>query len=355
MTRNRRGGAAHDGDAAGPPVGAGSAHVAAAAAAPDPGTERPSLVQRAKALLDWWQHTRPARANARFGARAGGVLTGGIAYATLFSVFAAMTIGYSVFMAVLGKNEALRSSVIDAVADALPGLVKNESNPKGLIDPDSIHLNAGLTVAGVVAIVVLLLSAISATAALQTAVRQMFADDRPAGNAVVGKLRQLGGFAGFALAVLVFAVLSTAAVSVTQWVLAAAHWGSGSTIALRAVGVLVAFVVDAATFVLIVRLLAGLHPPRRDLLWGAVIAGVGIGVVRLLGTSVVAGSVQKNPLLGSIVVVLTLLVWVNLLARIVLLAAAWTADPPYTGGGPEPAERRPAEPPETGQARVAVS
>ena len=75
--------------------------------------------------------------------------------------------------------------------------------------------------------------------------------------------------------------------------------------------------------------LAGEHAPWRDLRWGAVIAGVGIGVVRILGTEVVAGSVNKNPLFTSVAVIVTLLVWVNLIARIVLLAAAWTADPPF--------------------------
>lgn len=42
----------------------------------------------------------------------------------------------------------------------------------------------------------------------------------------------------------------------------------------------------------------------------------------------VAGSATKNPVLASFAVVVTLLVWVNLIARIVLLAAAWTANPP---------------------------
>ena len=59
------------------------------------------------------------------------------------------------------------------------------------------------------------------------------------------------------------------------------------------------------------------------------LAASGLAVVRILGTTVVAGSVSKNPLFTSVTVLVTLLVWVNLVARIVLLAAAWTADPPY--------------------------
>lgn len=355
MIRNRRRGAAHDGEAAGPPAGAGSAHLAAAAAAPDPGTDRPSIVQRAKALLDWVQRTRPARANARFGYKGGGLLTGGIAYATLFSVFAGLTIGYTVFMAVLGKNEKLRESVVTAISNTLPGIIKSSPDDKtGVIDPTSLKLSTGLTTAGIVAFVVLVLSAISATAALQTAVRAMFTDEG-GGNAIAGKARQLGGFAAFAVAILVSAILTTAMASVTQWVLGRLDWGGGTTSALRVVGALVAFVIDAGMFVLVVRFLAGQRPPWRDQLWGAAIAAVGIGVVRWLGTSVVAGSATRNPALAPFAVIVTLLVWVNLIARIVLLASAWTANPPLRVAPPAPPKEQERDLPREGEARVALS
>src|SRR3954451_15034916 len=173
-------------DEVGPAAGAGAAHAHAAAAVPDAEARAPtrSLVERAKAALAWWNHTRPARANARFGSHGGGVLTGGIAYAALFSVFAALTIGYTVFMAVLGGNDELRQKVLDAVNAYLPGLI-DTGDGEGVISPDSLTLSHGLTIAGIVAVVVLLLSAIAAMAALRTAVRAMFADAGPAGNVVL--------------------------------------------------------------------------------------------------------------------------------------------------------------------------
>jgi membrane protein len=94
---------------------------------------------------------------------------------------------------------------------------------------------------------------------------------------------------------------------------------------------------EVAGFLLIVVVLAGIRPPWRDLRQGALIAGVGLGVVRVLGTSVVSGSVGSNPVLASFAVIVVLLLWLNLVARIVLLAAAWTADPQ-----PEPAADDPA-------------
>ncbi|MEN0129992.1 MAG: YihY/virulence factor BrkB family protein [Brevundimonas sp.] len=306
------------------PVGAGRAHLDAPADDSTPPDR--SVVARAKALFAWAQATRPMRANARFVMRGGGVLTGGIAYAALFSVFAALTIGYTIFMAVLGDNEELRQKVLDAINETLPGLLRMHGSGSG-IDPNSLQISGGLTFAGIVAVVVLLLSALSATAALRTGIRAMFDDERPS-NAIEGKVRQLGGLGALAAAVLLSAILTTVLGSVVQWVLAALGWGDAGGILLRVVGIAVAFFIDAATFVLVVCLLGSQNPPRRDLLQGALIAAVGIGVVRFLGTSVVAASATKNPLFASATVLVTLLIWVNLIARIVLLAAAWVADPP---------------------------
>jgi len=289
------------------------------------------VVARVQALLAWWQRTRPARANARFGEAGGGVLTGGIAYAALFSVFAGLTIGYTVFMAVLGGNESLRQSVLDAIDANLPGLVDTGGDSSGLIDPESLQFSAGLGLASIIAFVVLLMSAISAMAALRTAARAMFGEPASGGeNAVLDKARQLGAFVGLGVAILLSAVLGIATTTAADWLLGLVGLedSTAGAITVRVLGILVAFVVDAATFCLIVVLLAGIRPPWKDLRGGAIIAGIGLGVVRVLGTSVVAGSASKNALLTSFAVIVTLLVWMNLISRIVLLAAAWTADPP---------------------------
>jgi len=294
---------------------------------------RGGIVARARVVLAWWQQTRAARANARFGAAGGGVLTGGIAYAALFSVFAALTIAYTAFVAVLGRDAQLRRDVLSSVSASLPGLVDTGSGD-GLVKPDDLVLGAGLNVAGAVAVVVLLLSATSALAALRTAVRAMFDERSGGGNALTGKLREVAGLVGMALAFLVSAALGLAVTSAAGWLLRLVGLGAGVGAATTVLGLGVALVVDAATFVLVVRVLAGIHPPWHDLRQGALICAVGVGVVRLLGASVVAGGARQNAVLASFAAVVTLLVWINLIARIVLLSAAWTADPPVAAAGP---------------------
>ena len=161
---------------------------------------------RAKALVLRWKHTRPGRANARFRARSGGVLSGGIAYAALFSVFAALTISYTAFIAVLGDNDELREQVLLAIDATCPtcstrgtGRARSTRRRSSCHQPD---------VAGIVAVVVLLLSAIAAMAALRT-VGARDVRDEVGGNPMVGKARDLGGFVGMAFAVLLSAMLTT--------------------------------------------------------------------------------------------------------------------------------------------------
>jgi membrane protein len=296
-------------------------------APPAPAGRWARVVQRLKDLWSWWQRTRAARALARFGAAGGGVLTGGIAFNALFSVFAALTLGWTIFMAVLGGNDALREDVLAAIDANLPGLI-DTGDGSGLVDPDDLILSAQLSLTSLAAIVVLLLSASRFMAALRVAVRAVLGVASDPGNLLAGKLRELAAMAGVGLAILLSAVLSLALTSLTGAVLGAVGWEEAGRAVGAVVGVLVSFVVDAAMFVLIVRVLAGVRPPTRDLVWGAVGAAVGMGALRLLGTSVVAGSTERNALLAGFTVLITLLLWVNLLARVVLLAAAWTADPP---------------------------
>lgn len=328
-----------------PAPGDDRTHGAHPAAAPQRRTPWARLLARLGELWGWWQGTRAARALARFGAAGGGVLTGGIAYSALFSVSAALALGYTIFMAVLGDNEALRRDVLTTVDASLPGLI--DVGDGGLIRPDDLVFNAGLNVAGIAAVAVLLFSASLSMAALRTAVRAVLGVPTAAQNLVLGKLREVVAVFGMAVTILVSTVLTLAVTGLADWLLTLLTLDEAARVVGRVVGVVVAFTMDAAVFVVLVRGLANVRPPRRDLLGGALIAATGIGAVRLLGTSIVAGSADRSALLASFAVLLTLLVWINLLARIVLLAAAWTADPPppdeddvVADGGPVPSTVR---------------
>lgn len=284
-----------------------------------------AVVARVQRVLAWWNGTRIGRSLSRYGQVNGGLLCGGIAYSALFSVFAGLTIGFTVFTAVLGRNEALRDSVLDAVDGALPGLVRT-GDRDGIVDPDQLGLSAGLSIASIVAAVVLLFSAISCMSAIRSGVRAMFGLTGSS-HAVGDKLRALAGLVGVGLALLLSAVSGLVLSGLSRWLTGLLGIEETKRVLLQGLGFVVTVGVDLALFVLIVVLLCGLRPARRDLLLGGLLAAVAWGAVRIAGTSVVAGGADSNPLLASFAVLVTLLVWMNLFARILLTAAAFTADP----------------------------
>ncbi len=153
----------------------------------------PSLVERIKALVSWVQGTRIMRGMSRYGNARGGLLAGGIAYSALFSITAALTVAWTIFMATLGNNPEMRESVIGAINTALPGILDDGSNG-GLIDPDALILTGGLSIASIIAGGVLLWTAISIMTGLSRSIRAMFGINQVVENGVVNILRSFGGF-----------------------------------------------------------------------------------------------------------------------------------------------------------------
>lgn len=288
------------------------------------------VVARVKHLAEWAKHTRIARALARYSAARGALLAGGITYVALFSVFAALAIGYTVFMWVLGGNEELRESVIDAIDQALPGILDTSAageDSNGMVSPDQLVVDSAINLTSVIAALVLLWSAMSVMNAIKISVRAMFGITPPKENIVVAKLRDLAGFIVLAFAVLLTAALGIAVGAAGQWVMdLIGVTGGFSAWMLRVLGFLLAAAVDIGVVALLLRALAGARAPRRDLLLGALLGGIAAAVLRQLGTSVV-GAVD-DPLLASFAALVTLLLWINILARILLIVAAFTANPP---------------------------
>lgn len=285
------------------------------------------IVERIQEFIKRLQATRLGRMNARYGAAKGAQLAGGIAYAALFSVFAVLTIAFTIFMRVIGNNEAMLQAVLDAVDEALPGIVDNGSNG-GQIKPEDLILDSGLTWTTVIASVTLLLSALAVMGALSGSVRAMFGLVAAPGNPIIMKLRDLSGFVVLASSVVVTAALGIGAGAAGSWVTSLIGLESSVTALLvRTLGLLGAFGVDLLVFVALIRVVGGARPPRRDLWIGAAIGAVGSGAIRLLGTTLVGGA-TANPLLASFAALVTLLLWVNLVARLALYIAAWIANPP---------------------------
>ncbi|MBK8468797.1 MAG: YihY/virulence factor BrkB family protein [Candidatus Phosphoribacter sp.] len=289
------------------------------------------------------QQTRPLRAWARYGEARGDLLAAGIAYFSFFSLFPALALGAVVFGFVLRGRPDLLVAVGEALNSGLPGFVKTADNPGGLVElaaPEALTLS----LTGLVAAVTLVLGGLGWIGSLREGLRLVFGAAKAVGNPVLAKVRDLGILALLGVALLGSAVLTTAVGAAASWVAALVGQGDRPWL-IGLVGVLVSLCVDTAVMVVVLRVLTGVPLPLREVLRGALLGGVGLTVLKLLGAQLVARA-TSNPLFGSVVVVVGLLFWLNLLARVILLVGAWTANehdsrlalqttPPAPAGDPQ--------------------
>jgi membrane protein len=284
--------------------------------------------RRARDVVEWWKDSRPGRATYRYLYARGALLCGGIAYSALFSLFAALTIGYTIFMQVLGGRQELMDAVFAELNALVPGLIEVDGSP-GVIQPEEDLLpDAGVSLTSVVAGVVLLFSVVSFMYHLRGAVRTMFGVSDVGQSAVLARARALLGFFLLALTMLASAVASITVTTLGNQVMSALGLAGGPAVLVTGAGLLVSILLDALLVVVVVTLLAGVRVRRRDLLLGSLTASLGFAGLRYLGSSFVAGSASRNALLGSFAVLVTLLILVNFTARILLAVCAWMADPP---------------------------
>lgn len=256
----------------------------------------------------------------------GALFSGGVTFSALLSITAAVTIVVNVARAYLGVNPAVFALLLRSVDRVLPGLVDNGSND-GIIDPESLVVDSPWHVTTIISSVVMLWTALSVMAGLRRSIRAMFGLGGAPVPFALGKLRDLLGFVGLVVGVVLGFALAVAVGLFGIAVLDALGIKNPVTGALLALAALLAAgVADWLVFVMLFRVTAGVRVPRPDLVRGALIGAVGSGALRLLGTSGIA--LVKDPVLASLAAVGTLLLLVNLAVRLTLVVAAWTANPP---------------------------
>jgi membrane protein len=285
-----------------------------------------STVTRGKELAGQVVATHPVRAWQQYGTTRGAVLAGGVAYIGLFSVFSILLVGFTLLGLVLGRRSSLQEPVLTAVDNQLPGLL-DVGPDGGLVPPDALFADDVLSVTGFVALVVALVSGLGWLDATREGIRAMFdlgSDDRPF---VRKKAMDVATLATLGLAILASALLSVVVNAAAEALLGALGVDGGwlASLFVRALGVAVVLALDTAIFVILLRLLSGVHLPWRQVRAGALLGAVGLGLLKLFGGLLLGLVGGDNPLLATSAVLVGLLVWMNLVSRVVLLAAAWVA------------------------------
>ncbi|PRY60122.1 membrane protein [Knoellia remsis] len=275
-------------------------------------------------LKDLWarvQRTRLWQAWQRYSTSRGSLLAGGVTYFAFFSIFPLIALAFTVFGLVLQGNDGLLTQIKDYLNETLPGFVKE--GDEGLI-PIEAPSGDTLTLTGLVGVAGLLWAGLGWLSALREGIRGVFGVTGSVGNFVVAKLRDLGVLLLIGLAIVASAAVTGIASAATGWIAGLIGLGDQQWL-LRGLALLIGAVLDGVVVLVMLRLLSGVDVPRRGLIGGAVVGGIGLTVLKLLGTTLIA-STTGNPLFASVALVIGLLAWLNFMSRIVLLSAAWAAN-----------------------------
>ncbi|WP_194904087.1 YihY/virulence factor BrkB family protein [Quadrisphaera sp. INWT6] len=307
------------------------------------------------AVVGLWQRYQAShlgRALRHYGLERGQILAGGLAYVALFSLSAILVLLFAVFGRVLASNRTLLDTVVSTINGYVPGLIG-----EGGIEPESLLDTNALSTTGIVSLVVAVLAGTGWMGALREGVRAMFGVPPDQHGVVAQRLRDAVGLITLGAAVLTSAVASITVNAAAPWLLALVGLDEGgfTNAVVRVLGIGIVFVADTAIFVVLLKVLGRLDIPwghlRSAALLGAALFGVlkvlaGLGLGFLTGTS--------NPLFATAGVIAGLLVWLNIVFRVVLTTAAWAATDPVVAAHLTATEGEPVLGPAVGPAAEAT-
>ena len=311
------------------------------------------------ALKGWWarlQRTPVWRAWKRYGDARGNLLAGGVTYFAFFSLFPALALAFTIFGVVLQDIEELLEEIRTYLNGLLPGFIKDGDS--GLIPLDA-PTGATLSWTGAVGLLGLLWAGLGWLGALRDGIRAIVGAAGEPGNVLTNKLRDLAVLALLGVAIAASALVTMVAGAAVGWVADLVGLGGQSWL-LKTVSVLVGVLLDGAIVLVMLRLLSGVAIPWVGLRNGALVGGIGLTVLKLLGTSLLGA--MNNPLYASIALVVGLLVWLNFMSRVVLLSSAYAAgwlpedaSVPLTEGVQHKLVEGPVPPPEASRTTRSVS
>ena len=267
--------------------------------------------------------SKPWRAWKRYGDARGNILAAGVGYFAFFSVFPAVALAFTVFGFVLRGHPELLRSIAEQLNQNLPGFVKDAQHPAGIIAMQAPGASA-LTISGVIAFVTLVLAGLGWLGVVREGIRAIFGLQGPGGNPITSKLRDLGVLFTLGLGIALSAVLTSVVGAAAGWI--ADRIGMpGQGWILTLAGLAVSVVADTVLMMVLLRVLSGVPVPWRDLSQGALLGGAGFSLLKLSAAALLP-RVTANPLFASIAIVVGLLFWLNLVARLTLICAAWVAN-----------------------------
>ena len=277
-----------------------------------------------KKTLAWVQRQKPYRVYMSYSLAGGNLSAAGMSFQSFFAVFAAVWVGFSITGLYLSAHPSVSQAVINFLNLQIPGLIGKGK----AIDPSTLFSDSTLGWTGALATVVLAYTAVNWIQYTRIAMHRMFGLPKPSLNFLLLKLWDLVIALAYGAVIFVGAALTVSATTlfteILKWMGVGHNIETWAEYGVRAVVILVVFVIDAVTLALMIRLLSGVAIPYRFLWRGALLGGLALGAMKLAGSALLGGA-TSNPLFTSFAVFIGLLIWFNLMCRVYLLTAGWIA------------------------------
>jgi YihY family inner membrane protein len=270
------------------------------------------MPSRMLAAVDRYQRTHrwlgfPIAAVYKFSDDQGPYLAALITYYGFLSLFPLLLLLVTILGFVLDGNPQLQAELIDSALAQFPVI---GSQLRG-----NVHSLTGSGLGLAVAIVTMIYGCLGAAGATQNAFNRAWAvphNRRP--NPVTARLRSLLMLLVLGAGVLVTTVLAALTTG-------AGAYGADVAGVLRVGATLLAVMTNIGLFTVAFRVLTAGEVATRELLVGAVVAGVGWQVVQILGTYFVTHSLKgSQEAYGVFGLVLGLIAWIYLLALVTVVA-----------------------------------
>jgi membrane protein len=276
-----------------------------------------------KSAIARFRASRPGRAWKRYVDARGNILAAGVGYFAFFSIFPATALAFAVFGFVLRGHPDLLHTIVDHLRAYLPGLVRDAQHPEGLIATQAPQFVA-LTITGVIAFVVLVLAGLGWLRATREGVRAVFGVRGSGGSLIANTARDLGVLFSVGVGIALFAVLTSVVGAAAGWI-AQGIGLSGDGWVVMLVGFTVSVLADTGLMIVLLRVVSRVPMPWRDLFQGALVGGVGLSLLKISAAALLP-RLTANPFFASFAIVVGLLIWLNLIARLILISAAWVAN-----------------------------
>jgi membrane protein len=280
------------------------------------------VIERERIRFRWLDHV--IRTIQRYQVQSGDRLAAAFTYFAFLSFFPLIALAFAVIQF---STPDVVDTLVKAINEQFPGLASRLQIDK---------LKDVQTTAGVFGLVGLFYAGLGAMDALRCALREIWMVAEPPLNYFRGKLRDLIALVLIGVTMLVSVAVGGFATGATGTV--TEFIGLGDTVlsgpSVWITGILVSLAADLLLFLIILGWLAKPPQPFLVIVKGALLGAVMFGLLKQVATLILAGTL-RNPVYGAFAVIVGLLLWINLAARVILYSAAWTATATM-GPPPEP-------------------